>query len=290
MSRDSDAEQSGCLWVVATPIGSLGDMSPRACEVLAAAELILAEDTRRTRKLLSHFSIPSGGKLKSLHRHNERGATARALKLLERGGSVALVSDAGTPVLSDPGHDLVRHAHERGVRVLSVPGPSSFTASLAASPQIPLPATLVGFLPARAGERARRLEEFASLGWTLVILLSPHRLAAEIKAVAEVLGEGRSATLMAELSKVHERACTATLGELARSGEAENPKGEYVLVVGPQQLSETAEPSLDEVEASYRSFVGQGMNRRSAIRAAARAFGMSQKKIYAMLLKHKNRT
>ncbi|MCP4895769.1 MAG: 16S rRNA (cytidine(1402)-2'-O)-methyltransferase, partial [bacterium] len=178
--EDIESDAPGMLWVVATPIGTIEDFSPRACRVLGEANLILAEDTRRTRKLLTHFEIPTRGRLHSLHLHNEKRSTARATKIITGGGSVALVSDAGTPVLSDPGHMLVCAAHEMGAQVLSVPGPSSFTAALAASPQRPLPATLVGFLPAKAGERTRRLKELGKTPWTIVVLLSPHRLATEV--------------------------------------------------------------------------------------------------------------
>ena len=144
------------MWLVATPIGTLGDLPPRACQVLADADLILAEDTRRARTLLGHAGIAAGRRLLSFHEHNEAERVGRALAALTEGRSVALISDAGTPVLSDPGFPLVREARAAGVPVATVPGPSAFTAALAASGQPPLPATLVGFLPARRLRRPGR--------------------------------------------------------------------------------------------------------------------------------------
>ncbi|MCJ7754706.1 MAG: 16S rRNA (cytidine(1402)-2'-O)-methyltransferase, partial [Thermoanaerobaculales bacterium] len=227
-------ETPGTLWIVATPIGTLGDLSPRAREILATVDLILAEDTRRARRLLSHLDVSARGRLQSLHEHNEEQKVPSLLAKLRESQSIALVSDAGTPVLSDPGYLLVRSVREEGMPVCSVPGPSAFTTALAAAGQPPLPATLCGFLPPRPGSRRRRIAELDAVSWTLVILLSPHRLARELADLEEVLGGKRRATLLAELSKRYERAVSGTLSELARGMEAEKPRGEYVLVVAPR--------------------------------------------------------
>jgi 16S rRNA (cytidine1402-2'-O)-methyltransferase len=279
-------ELAGTLWIVATPIGTLGDLSPRVAEVLEHAEVILAEDTRRARRLLSHLGIGARGRLRSLHEHNEAQEVPRVVAALVEGRRVALVSDAGTPVLSDPGFELVRAARQAGVRVASVPGPSAFTAALAASGQPPLPATLVGFLPRRQGARRRRVTELAATPWTLVILLSPHRLQAELEDLAGGLGADAPATLLAEISKVHERAVTGCLGDLARGAGVASVRGEYVLVVGPRPASnrQAGVPDAAEVSRAYEAAVAAGATRREAIAAVADRSGLSRREVYARLL------
>jgi 16S rRNA (cytidine1402-2'-O)-methyltransferase len=270
---------------VATPIGTLGDLAPRAREVLNRAALILAEDTRRARKLLDHMGVAPAGRVRSFHEHNEDARLPQVMETLRDGRPVALMSDAGTPVLSDPGFVLVRQARREGVRVASVPGPSSFTVALAASGQPPLPATLAGFLPAKSGPRRRRVAELASTPWTMVVLLSPHRLAAELGDLATVLGHGRPATLLAELSKMHERAVMATLGELADSEEARRPRGEYVLVVGPAD-----EDGGDRVVGSgrirkvYETAVAAGLSRKDAIKTTAATLGTDRRRVFDSLV------
>jgi 16S rRNA (cytidine1402-2'-O)-methyltransferase len=270
----------GTLWIVATPIGTLGDLSPRAKDVLRTVDLIVAEDTRRVRRLLSHLEVPARGRLQSLHEHNEEHKVSALIDRLRHGESIALVSDAGTPVLSDPGFLLVRAVREQALPVCSAPGPSAFTAALAAAGQPPLPATLCGFLPARSGPRRRRIAELDAVPWTAVILLSPHRLARELSDIAEVLGGDRRATLLAELSKLHERAVSATLSELAAGAEAKAPRGEYVLVVAP--LAEERDPEADPqtVRSAYRRAMAEGMNRRAALRAVARRFGIPRRQVF----------
>ncbi len=275
---------AGSLWIVATPIGTLEDLGPRARDILADADVLLAEDTRRTRALLTSAGIPAGRRLRSLHTHNEQRATAGALAELERGRRVALVSDAGTPVLSDPGFELVREARRRGLPVHSVPGPSAFTAALAASGQPPLPAVLVGFLPPQAGARRSRAGELARLPGTLVVLLSPHRLAAELANLADALGGERPATLLAELSKAHERAEMATLGELAGRPEVRQPRGEYVVVIGPAPERKAGPVDPGAARAAYEEALGAGMERGDALRAAARRLGVSRRALYQLLL------
>jgi len=275
----------GTLWIVATPIGTLGDLAPRAREVLGEVGLILAEDTRRARALLSHLELPAVGRVQCLHEHNEERKVEQILALLENGNSVALISDAGTPVLSDPGFVLVRAVRRAGLPVCSVPGPSSFTAALAASGQPPLPVTLCGFLPGRAGPRRRRINELAECSWTLVILLSPHRLGRELADLAEVLGVGREATLLAEISKRFERAEVAALGDLALSAEVEKPRGEYIVVIGPPTESQGEDRTTDSeaVREAYRQSVGRGLGRREAMRETARRFGLRRREVFDAL-------
>jgi 16S rRNA (cytidine1402-2'-O)-methyltransferase len=272
---------AGILWIVATPIGTLGDISPRAREVLEAVDLILSEDTRRARALLSHLSLASRGRLQSLHEHNEERKVPTLLQKLREGISIALISDAGTPVVSDPGFLLVRAVREEGLEIHSVPGASAFIAALAASGQPPLPATLCGFLPARKGARRRRIAELAASPWTIVLLLSPHRLARELADLADILGGDRPATLLAELSKVHERATSASLSELAESDEAMTPRGEYILVVAPPaREKESAETDLESIRTEYRRALEEGMDRKEALRTAAGRLGVHRRQVF----------
>lgn len=269
---------------MATPIGTLADLAPRAREVLADVDLVLAEDTRRARSLFSHFGLPSKGRLRSLHEHNEERQVQGVIEALREGRSIALISDAGTPVLSDPGFVVVRAVREAELNVCSVPGPSSFTAALAASGQPPLPATLCGFLPGRGGPRRRRIKELAESPWTLVILLSPHRLDRELADLAEILGEGRGATLLAEISKLHERALVATLGELSQEMAAAEKRGEYILVVGPKEdTAGLSNVNPDDVRSEYQNALDGGMDRRDAMKAAAKSCGLRRREVFAIL-------
>jgi len=274
----------GTLWLVATPIGSLGDLAPRACDVLARVDVVVAEDTRRTRALLSHAGIPAGRRLRSLHEHNERARVPQLVDELRDGRDIALVSDAGTPVLSDPGYLLVRAVREADLPVRSVPGPSSFVAALAAAGQPPLPAILVGFLPPRAGPRRRRVAELATWPATLVVLLSPHRLTAELSDLAGGLGDGRPATLLAELSKVHERASMSSLGALAAAAAAEPARGEHVLVVGPPPVAAAPTVDGDAARAAYQRALAAGLPRADALRAAAADLGLPRRALYRLLV------
>ncbi len=276
-------EAPGTLWIVATPIGTLADISPRAQEILARVDVIVAEDTRRSRRLLSHLEVPSRGRLQSLHEHNEKQHVPKLIGQLRSGHSIALISDAGTPVLSDPGFLLVRAARDDGLPVCSVPGPSSFSTALAAAGQPPLPATLCGFLPPRAGPRKRRIAELDAAPWTMVILLSPHRLGVELADLAEILGGDRPATLLAELSKKHERATMATLAEIARGVESEKPRGEYVLVVAPKIDQTGGEADAETVRSAYQQALDEGLDRRTAMRRAATRLGIRRRQVFDIL-------
>jgi 16S rRNA (cytidine1402-2'-O)-methyltransferase len=284
-------EPRASLWIVATPIGTLQDLGARACELLGQVDVIFAEDTRRARRLLSHAGIRSGGRLRSLHEHNEARRIPDILAALKDGRSVALLSDAGTPVLSDPGYQVVRAVREQKLPVCSVPGPSAFTAALAAAGQPPLPAILVGFLPARTGARRRRLRELTDWQHTMVVFLSPHRLAVELADLADVMGEGRPATLLAELSKVHERGLMAQLGELVTSEESASPRGEYVLVIGPSAPcgDPTSDVTSEQVRDHYVREVAGGADRRQAMQRTAAALGISRRVVFDALVDFEKR-
>jgi 16S rRNA (cytidine1402-2'-O)-methyltransferase len=272
--------------VVATPIGNLGDLSPRAREILAGVELILAEDTRHVRKLLTHFGVPTP--TRSLHEHNEAREVPSLLAQLEAGRELALLSDAGTPLVADPGFRLVRGCRERGIPVLSVPGPSAVTAALSVSGLPPVPFTFVGFLPPRPASRSGVLKPLAALPHTLVVFISPHRLRPELEACATLLGDGREGVLLAELTKVHERSSRGTLGDLARSAPAA-VKGEHTLVVGPPAAEQVPQPTQAAAGRAFDEAIARGLDLPEARRQAAQALGISRKELYNLLMRRADR-
>lgn len=221
---------SGRLLVVATPIGNLGDLSPRARDALAGADLVACEDTRRTGRLLAHLGLRKP--LLSLHEHNERQRLPRLLAELAAGRVIALTSDAGTPLLSDPGYLLVREAAAAGVRVEPLPGPSAALAALVVSALPPYPFTFAGFAPPRAGKRLAFYRGLAALGHTVVVYESPHRLLASLADALEAFGD-RPAAVARELTKLHEEVVRAPLAaQLAAWSARPSLKGEIVLVIG----------------------------------------------------------
>ncbi|HVS16770.1 MAG TPA: 16S rRNA (cytidine(1402)-2'-O)-methyltransferase [Thermoanaerobaculia bacterium] len=219
--------------MVSTPIGNLADLTERARTVLAAADLIACEDTRRTGALLHHLGLKR--RLVSLHEHNERRRIPALLDEIEAGAAVALVSDAGTPLLSDPGYLLVREAVARGVPVIPVPGASAALAALVVSGFPPYPFTFAGFAPPKSGRRRRFFEELARLGHTVVVFESPHRIARSLDDAIAVFGPAHPAALGRELTKLHEEVLRGSLEELRdRLGQRAAVKGELVLVLAPE--------------------------------------------------------
>lgn len=228
---DTDAVARGTLYVVATPIGNLGDLAPRARAVLGAVDAILAEDTRHTRKLTSHCGITT--RLEALHEHNEDALTVALVARLAAGASLALVSDAGTPLISDPGFRLVRAARAAGVPVVAVPGPCAAIAALSIAGLPSDRFVFEGFLPARDGPRRARLEALSHEPRTLVFYESPHRVAATLAELAVAFGGERPALVARELTKLHEAAIGETLDDLVSWSERDPhaASGEVVLVV-----------------------------------------------------------
>ena len=221
---------AGRLLVVATPIGNLADLSPRAAKALAEADRVACEDTRRSGKLLAHLGIKKP--LVSLHEHNERRRLPELVAALERGETVAVVSDAGTPLLSDPGFPLVRAAIAAGATVEAIPGPSAILAALVASGLPPYPFTFAGFAPPRSGKRRTFYRRLGALGTTLVVYESPHRLVASLEDAVAELGADRPAALARELTKLHEEIVRGTLADLGAWARGRKLLGEFVLVVG----------------------------------------------------------
>jgi len=228
------APGAGRLLVVSTPIGNLGDLSPRAREALSTAEIVACEDTRHTGLLLSRLGLPHK-RLISYHEHNERRRLGELLAALEGGATIALVSDAGTPLLSDPGFPLVREAAARAIPIEALPGPSALLAALVVSGLPPLPFTFAGFPPPRPSKRRAFYRSLAPLQHTLVVYESPHRLAASLADAAAELGD-RPAAVSRELTKLHEETLRGPLASLAAELAARGAiKGEVVMVIGPPE-------------------------------------------------------
>jgi 16S rRNA (cytidine1402-2'-O)-methyltransferase len=268
---------TGVLVVVSTPIGNLGDLSPRAADSLRTADLVLAEDTRRTGRLLKH--VGSDVPQRSLHEHNERDRIDEVLARLDRGERVVLVSDAGTPTMSDPGYRLLAACAAAGVRIEPVPGPSAALAALVVSGLPTARVVLEGFLPRRGGARGRRLEELAVEPRTIVLFVAPHRAAQDLADLAEALGADRPAALARELTKLHEEVRRATLGELA-AAVAEDVRGELTLVVGGAPERGAEDVSDEEVAARVRELVSLGVPSKEAIGQVALAVGRPKRDVY----------
>ncbi len=269
---------------MATPIGNLGDLSPRALEALRGADAVLCEDTRVTGALLARHGVSAP--LLPLHDHNEDDQTPRALARLRGGQRLSLVSDAGTPLVSDPGYRLVRAAIAEGLPVGAVPGPNAAVMALTLSGLPPQPFLFLGFLPPRAGPRAAalagvRAAERAGLAATLVLYEAPHRLAEALAAMAECFGGGRPAAVARELTKRCEEVRRGGLAELAAHYAAEAARGEVVVVVGPAPEEETGEAELD---ARLREALAAGMSVRDAAAAVAEATGLPRRQVYARAL------
>jgi 16S rRNA (cytidine1402-2'-O)-methyltransferase len=269
---------TGSLSVVATPIGNLGDLSERAAEVLRTADLVLAEDTRRTGRLLAH--VGSAAPQRSLHEHNERARAAEVLERIAEGAHVALVTDAGTPLISDPGLALVRACVEAGVRVVPIPGASAVLAALVVSGLASDRVAFDGFLPRRGGTRARRLAELATEARTVVLFLAPHRAEEDLADLAAALGDERPAVLCRELTKLHEDVRRGGLGEL-RDGVADGVRGELTLVIaGAEPPAPPDGPGEDDVEA-VAARVAAGDSTRDAVAAVASERGLVRRELYA---------
>ncbi len=268
----------GRLYVCATPIGNLGDVSERLRQVLGSVDLIYAEDTRRVAKLLSHLGV--GTPVRSLFSGNEQERSEELVARLEEGIDIALVSDAGTPVISDPGARVVGLAHGRGLEVSVVPGPSAVTSALALSGFPADRFSFEGFLPRKGKERRQRLERIADDDRVVVLFASPHRLAADLVALRAALGGGRRIILARELTKLHEEVWRGTLDEAVPAWEGE-VKGEITLVVEAAPA-----PTVDHEAALARAreLVGSGLTLSEAARQAAAETGMSRRLLYQGLL------
>ena len=280
-SKPQEGAEPG-LWLVATPIGNLEDISRRALAVLATVDRVACEDTRRTGRLLARHGIKA--RLASYHEHNAARVRPSLIRALQSGGSVALVSDAGTPLISDPGYKLVRAALDAGVRVTGCPGPSAPLLALILSGLPPDRFYFGGFLPHRKGPRRQALAALRPLDATLVFLESPHRLAAALKDIATTFGP-RPAAVARELTKLHEELRRGTLDELAgHYAGAGAPKGEVVIVVGGERNA-TEQSALSDAEIDKRldALLADGTVRDAAAALSAET-GLPRRMLYARAL------
>jgi 16S rRNA (cytidine1402-2'-O)-methyltransferase len=269
----------GRLVIVATPIGNLGDLSPRAAATLADADAVVCEDSRRTGRLLAHAGIAKK-RLIVANEHREAAAAAEVARLLSAGETVAVVTDAGTPGISDPGERLVRAAIEGGHPVHAVPGPAAVIAALVVSGLPTARFVMEGFLPRRGRERSDRLAELAGEQRTIILYEAPHRLARTLTDLVSVLGGDRPLVIARELTKLHEEIWRGSLAEAVDRSTSNEPRGEHVLVIagaGPRPAVSDAEVA-DELTA----LLAAGVDRRTAIDHVTASLGVSRRRVYAL--------
>jgi len=278
--------ENGVLHVVATPIGNLGDLSQRAIEVLREADLIAAEDTRHTARLLRAHGIETP--CIAVHEHNEREKVPRLVERLQQGESIALVSDAGTPLLSDPGYHLVRAAIEAGIQVVPVPGPSALIAALSASGLPTDRFCFEGFLPAKSTARRKRLEELKQAPVTLIFYESPHRILATLDDLADVFGSDRPMVLARELTKTFETFLRGTIDAVRERvrNDPQQQKGEMVLLLegAPAPAAEAIDPATERLLA----ILLEELPLRQAAALAARISGIKKNVLYQFALEKRN--
>jgi 16S rRNA (cytidine1402-2'-O)-methyltransferase len=283
-------ETTGCLYLVGTPIGNLEDITLRALRILREADQIAAEDTRHTQKLLSHYGISRP--LVSYHEHNEMTRAPELLIALEQGAKVALVSDAGTPLVSDPGYRLVTLCLRHQVPVVPIPGPSALLASLSASGLPNEEFLFVGFLPARSGERRRALERLRIEDRTIVLYEAPHRVQECVADAQEILGD-RPACLAREVTKLHEEFRRGKLSALTASLEERPARGEITLLIGAADPAEagahldSAQSLSDRVEELIRQ---AKLDRKDALKLAAKERGLTRRAAYDQMVEQRGDT
>jgi len=270
------------LVLVGTPIGNLGDLSPRAVDALRDADVVLCEDTRRTRQLLTHAGV-HGKRLVTVDAHREAQSVAPVVGWLREGKSVVLVSDAGMPAVSDPGARLVAAVCAAGLEVQVVPGPSAALAALVASGLPTDRFCFEGFLPRKGAERSARLRVLASEDRTTVLFEAPHRLAATVADLADACGGGRRVALARELTKLHEEVWRGPLADAVQHATETEPRGEYVIVVAGRPPERG--PDDAEVEAAVRARLEAGDTARDAARAVAEELSVARKRAYDMALR-----
>jgi 16S rRNA (cytidine1402-2'-O)-methyltransferase len=284
-----EANRRGSLYVVATPIGNLADLSMRAIETLKSADVVAAEDTRVTRGLLAHFGI--GTRLIAVHEHNERDAAAGIVKLLASGQSIALVSDAGTPGVSDPGAKVVRAVREAGFDVVPIPGACALAAAMSASGMAEYGFTFAGFLPAKSKERTARLNELAQRQEAIVFYEAPHRIVETIEAMRAVFGDGVSVLIAREITKKFEELHVTTLGGAgAWLLEDENrQRGEFVIVIENTSTGEDVEAKTAQTQALERTLAAlcEELPLKQAVALAVKLTGEKRNVVYELALKMK---
>ena len=270
---------AGTLYLVPTPIGNLGDISPRMSDALAQADFIAAEDTRVSIKLLNHLDIKKS--MVTYHRHNCDSSGPAILERILAGESCALVTDAGMPAISDPGEELVALCAENGVRVECIPGPCALVTALAVSGQPTGRFTFEGFLPMNKKNRRAHLESLRGEERTMIFYEAPHKLCATLKDLAETFGPERPISLCRELSKLHEQILRTTLGEAQAYYDENAPKGEFVLVVRGAEPQEEQEVTLEDGLALVERLKSEeGLSTKDAVKRVAKELGLSRNELY----------
>jgi 16S rRNA (cytidine1402-2'-O)-methyltransferase len=276
-------DSGGVLYIVATPIGNLADISQRALDILKSVDLVAAEDTRHSQKLLAHYGINQ--QMMALHEHNERERANEIINRVHSGQSIALISDAGTPLISDPGYFLVRMAHDANIRIVPIPGASAMVTALSAAGLPTDRFWFEGFLPAKANARTRRLAELRQQSATMVFYEAPHRLLETVCAICEIFGARRRISLLRELTKTYETVIQKSCEELCAFIEQnpEQQKGESVLVV--EGNVQQAEPNIAEVDVTrLLTVLLRIMSVKEAARTAAELTGQSKNSLYQQAL------
>ncbi len=272
----------GTLYVVATPLGNLGDLSTRAAELLRTVPVVAAEDTRRTRGLLTHLGVAP--RLLSYHAHSEERRLEQLLEILHDGRDVALVSDAGTPAVSDPGSDLVAAARAAGVTVVPIPGPSAVATALSAAGLQGDRYLFLGFLPRKGGERVRLLARAAAEEWSVVLFEAPPRLTDLLEDLARAAGGTRRAFVARELTKLHEELRLGTLNELAGYYTEHPPRGELTIVLeGTGTPAEPPDRTGDAVEQATL-LLAEGLTRREVVRRLSETLGLARNDAYRLVM------
>jgi 16S rRNA (cytidine1402-2'-O)-methyltransferase len=272
---------AGKLFVVGTPIGNLSDLSPRAVESLKAANLIVCEDTRETRKLLSHFGISRP--LRSFHEHNEDVKAEELANRISEGETIAMVSDAGMPVISDPGYRLVRIARERGLTVEPIPGPFAGVLALVASGIAPLPFTFFGFSPHRHGERTEFYRKVAAAAQTAIVYESPERVVESLDDARASLGDVE-VTVAREMTKMHEEFVHGRISEVVEVlRKRERIRGEITIVFAAA-VAQTREVTPEEIAGEFQRLRDSGMRRNDAVKLVSEKFGVRKNEVYKLLL------
>lgn len=283
MNRQKSFENGqATLYLVPTPIGNLSEMSPRAVEVLNSVDVIACEDTRTSGTLLKHFEIHA--RLIAYHNFNEESSAKGIVALLEEGKNVALISDAGYPLINDPGQIVVSDVTEHGFNVVPVSGPSAFLNALVASGLVAQPFLFVGFLPQGNGERKKKLMEYRDYPMTMIFYEAPHRIDRMLESCLEVLGD-RKCTLARELTKKHEEFIRGTISEVL--SVVEQIRGEMVIVVEGKQKSQQDELSEEQILSMVNGYLGEGMSTKDAIKATVKATGLSKNVVYDLVVSQK---
>jgi len=274
--------ETGILYIVATPIGNLGDITLRALETLKAVDMIAAEDTRRTIKLLNHYEIKN--KLISYHEHSKLEKEETLIENLKQGKSIALVSDAGTPLISDPGFGLVNRATDEGIKVVPIPGVSAVITAISVSGMVSGGFRFEGFLPAKTSERNERLSVLSTIDLPCVFYEAPHRITSTLKAIVKIYGREREVVIARELTKIHETFMRGQAGTLLTEIEATPLKGEIVLIVDGK-TQQRKEATDEEIVASLKELIKNGATKKDAVVKTASTLFTCKNRVYQISLK-----